>query len=482
MSANREPGPRSSWWPRILGAGLLVACLALRLQVAGRANLEDDAFITFRYAANLAEGGGFAYNHGERVLGTTSPLLTLLLAVLALLGVDVPSAGLALSVLGSVVCCVLIFAIVTRLTGSLVGAVGGAALFALSSLQARVAASGMDTALMQALMLGSFALLIAGRNTAAGLLGGFTALTRPEGVIWLALALPFACGDRRLRWGALSAALLPPLAWLAFATWHFGSPVPQSVTAKLGHAGWAAPNAADVTVELLKALGPSRLAVTALLLALGLAFWRERRLLLPIGFAGGFLLGYGLTRPVMYFWYPGPLDGAFCLVGAWLLGDALSAASRPGNRTRTALRGAYALTIAAAFAATLLARTGNHYSLLTRPRPPEQHLRLARWLNQHTSHTDTILVGDVGYVGYYNRDRRVLDFYGLVWRGVRFEVAPAMLQDGAWLSDLTASAAPTIIACENAAAPSRPPPGYSYIAAPEMAHFRIMRKAKASPH
>ena len=40
----------------------------------------DDAYITFRYARNLAEGLGLVYNPGEWVLGTTTPLWAILLA------------------------------------------------------------------------------------------------------------------------------------------------------------------------------------------------------------------------------------------------------------------------------------------------------------------------------------------------------------------------------------------------------------------
>ncbi|MBI4810484.1 MAG: hypothetical protein HY800_03405, partial [Ignavibacteriales bacterium] len=40
----------------------------------------EDAFITFKYAENLAAGNGFVYNLNEHILGTTSPLWTLLLA------------------------------------------------------------------------------------------------------------------------------------------------------------------------------------------------------------------------------------------------------------------------------------------------------------------------------------------------------------------------------------------------------------------
>src|SRR3990172_2277897 len=50
----------------------------------------DDPFITYRYANNLMHGGGFVYNPGERVLSTTTPLFTLLLAALGRLWPDLP--------------------------------------------------------------------------------------------------------------------------------------------------------------------------------------------------------------------------------------------------------------------------------------------------------------------------------------------------------------------------------------------------------
>src|SRR5687768_8996504 len=42
----------------------------------------DDPFITYRYAMNLRDGLGFVYNPGERILSTTTPLYTLILATL----------------------------------------------------------------------------------------------------------------------------------------------------------------------------------------------------------------------------------------------------------------------------------------------------------------------------------------------------------------------------------------------------------------
>lgn len=60
-------------------AATLVFYLAHVLLLGGR--LQDDAFISFRYARNLATGAGLVWNVGERVEGYTNFLWTLLLAI-----------------------------------------------------------------------------------------------------------------------------------------------------------------------------------------------------------------------------------------------------------------------------------------------------------------------------------------------------------------------------------------------------------------
>src|SRR5829696_1795487 len=53
----------------------------------------DDPYITYRYASNLAQGAGFVYNAGERILSTTTPLYTLILALAGLTGASIPIAS-----------------------------------------------------------------------------------------------------------------------------------------------------------------------------------------------------------------------------------------------------------------------------------------------------------------------------------------------------------------------------------------------------
>jgi hypothetical protein len=56
----------------------------------------DDAYITFRYARNLAEGIGLVYNPCEHVLGTTTPLFSLVLALLYLVTyIEIPWRAIA---------------------------------------------------------------------------------------------------------------------------------------------------------------------------------------------------------------------------------------------------------------------------------------------------------------------------------------------------------------------------------------------------
>src|SRR3989442_2788870 len=63
--------------------------------------MDDDAYISCRYAHNLATGRGLVFNAGERVEGYTNFLWTVTLAALSRLGVEPPTAARALGVLFS---------------------------------------------------------------------------------------------------------------------------------------------------------------------------------------------------------------------------------------------------------------------------------------------------------------------------------------------------------------------------------------------
>ena len=89
--------PRSRALYRFIRSPLFLAAHLVALGVAitlyfPRAMGMDDAFITFRYAANLAAGHGLVHNPGEAFLGTSAPLYALVLGLMrATTDLDVPS-------------------------------------------------------------------------------------------------------------------------------------------------------------------------------------------------------------------------------------------------------------------------------------------------------------------------------------------------------------------------------------------------------
>lgn len=88
--------------------GAVVSC---RLVSFHAAPLYDDAFITFRFAANLAARRGFVYNPGapwEPIASLTAPGYGLLLALAARLGISLPTAAYAVALVSDAVSALLI--------------------------------------------------------------------------------------------------------------------------------------------------------------------------------------------------------------------------------------------------------------------------------------------------------------------------------------------------------------------------------------
>ena len=112
--------------PALAAAGLGLAALRLRFGF-------DDAFISLRYAANLAAGLGPVFNPGERVEGYTCPAWVFALAGLHRLAPLLPAAH-ALGIAAGALAVVAAGAIAAHLAPRL-GAVAGAFAALLVALQ-----------------------------------------------------------------------------------------------------------------------------------------------------------------------------------------------------------------------------------------------------------------------------------------------------------------------------------------------------------
>jgi hypothetical protein len=221
-------------------AGLL---FLLWLRLHQPPNTVDDAYITFRYARNLAAGVGFVYNPGDHVLGTTTPAYAILLAALSRLSgfYDYPHLALIVNAL----CDAITFCLLARLAARLIGlrwvGLGAAMLFAIDGRTLDFSTGGMETSFNVMAVVLTLMLFFEGRTLWAALAAGLAVLIRPDGatlaaVIFAAWGLDSLLRARfhLARWpwkeAALFAAAVAP--WLVFATLYFGNPIPQSILAK----------------------------------------------------------------------------------------------------------------------------------------------------------------------------------------------------------------------------------------------------------
>ncbi len=285
----------------------------------------EDAYITFRYAKNLAIGNGLMYNPGERVMGFSSPLWTVWSALgWRLFGNPVEWARMW-TVAGDAVTMVLSATMLRRHCGRAT-AWCFAWFFAGWPFFAAVAVSGMETSITLTLMVLAAVLVERGSPLSGPALAALV-LVRPEG---LAAAAVIALGAR---WRDRAVALA--LAGLGVASlWvYFGSPIPQSVLAKAGiygHPGpvlgrfwwdWLIPfpvAGAPVITEGVHLFLLSVLMAPAVVMGAPV-LWRVRRSALGL-FAGAALLiwfGYALLGVAFFFWYlVVPLAGLLLLASA----------------------------------------------------------------------------------------------------------------------------------------------------------------------
>ncbi|MBN1680436.1 MAG: hypothetical protein JW966_09085, partial [Anaerolineae bacterium] len=390
---------------------------------------QDDVFITFAYSRNIAQGEGFVFNPGEHVQGSTTPLWALLLAGVYWITPDLLHAGNLLSGLFLLVTAGFAVDLLRRDTS----------FFARAALAITLAVSpliyvsyGMETLFYCAILTGGLWLWHRDRRPAAMIAAAALTWTRADGVVLagafglIALwdsarairqdqAVPLRRPWRGLPWrlGLTYIAGIAP--WFLFAWAYFGTPLPQTFSAKeeflqgtrfvrVGADWW----------DSFYGNNPLTLLAVPLIV---LGAWRA--LISPglrplVLWAGLYTTGYTALN-VTAFWYYTPLLVALILLAAlggdWLARRLVHAAIDRrivfGDR-RVVVGGAVGLVLICAGLAFVRA-WDNH-------KPPPRMVAYetaGRWIDAHAGPDDSLLVKDLGIVGYY-ADRYTLDSFGLI--------------------------------------------------------------------
>ncbi len=241
---------------RKIQIGLLFFTIALAFFAVARLspfNYIDDAFISFRYAENLAQGHGLVFNIGERVEGYSTTLFVLLLAAIGRLTGYIPIGGMILGVLFHAATVAMTAVFLRRFVGEPFWR--PAPIFALAFLTfhpigVAYAESGMETSLAAFLtaLTAYFATAASQAErparpaAAAGAAMLALALTRPEMIV---LAAPLAIWLWRGERGGRLRRTLPfvgilAVGTVAFEIWrhaYFHEWLPNTYYAKAAGAG-----------------------------------------------------------------------------------------------------------------------------------------------------------------------------------------------------------------------------------------------------
>jgi arabinofuranosyltransferase len=433
--------PRQRRWA-LTAVGLLAAAMIVYSFSHERARLPelaptlDDTFIHLRFAENLAHGRGFAFNPGEPLPGSTSPLWVLILTPLAAVFSrdHLVTAALALSALSYLAMGLAAFRFAIRAGLRTPFAVLAALLVLANPRLLWAGLSGMETDLFAALSLLACDLYLGDldanrlRPRTAALFGLATAL-RPEGYLLFAgvvlhFLLARLAGRREIAAPrpsgllpslAVYLALIAPYIIFALVTIHY--PLPSTFLAKSAEFGRTRHDYIVFTLRYFWLDHPVAAILLPLAVVRAAVLLFKRRLAYlasPAALAAGWGLGYlavsaALTpMPFHFCRYQLPVL-PFLLV---FLTEAVQAAADWSGRCRP--------RVATAIAAAVLALP----ALINLPHGPanaticaknilEMHMTVGRMLARMSAPGDTIATMDIGAIGYYS-DRKIVDLVGLV--------------------------------------------------------------------
>lgn len=431
----------------------------------------DDSYITYQYAANAAEGNGLAFNVGERHYGSTAMGQAVALAALGRVlssGLSalpfgretptprefIPTIAVALSALALATMSLVWLLIVRRLptpAGSRLVPVFLRLLLVVLTAYLFIGfpsnfVAGHETCVFVALLfVGAYASFFADRLALAGVVVAVATMTRPDGALFagvlggaIAIRTQILAGTTSsfraaLRFGTAYLAILVP--WIAFLWITFGSPIPDTMTAKraqvlLGH--WPL-FTLDKAVRTLAENLPTFLG--ALILAAGLSAVARRRLLTRGGFvraftsplvaymivwgsfAVGLIAAYWSFGVTFWRWYVYPIHYAvlgIALPAAWVI-----ASDTHHRHLRWALSGAVVAVFLLIDSSPFLKTAKDWATLKNENLHTAVNGELAAFISEAAPDGALIATSEPGNLAYRLGSRyRVVDTIGLTSPGV----------------------------------------------------------------
>jgi arabinofuranosyltransferase len=378
---------------------------------------QDDVYITYTYSRHITEGQGFVFNPGEHVQGTTTPLFTLIMAGAYRITSDLLHAGNVISAFFLLVTTGLALRLMSRVV-SRAANIAIAFLFVTSPLV--YVSYGMETLLHCALLMLALALWAHDHRMWAMVTAALLTWNRADGVVlagtfsllatydwWQTRQAHQKCVQYAFPAKLFAAYGVGIAPWFIFAWLYFGTPLPQTFSAK--EEMLQGTIFLEDSIKWWKAFYANNPIILAALplVPIGLGRALQQRSIRPIAvWTLLYILGYTVLN-VSAFWYYTPVFLTLVLL-AVVGGDYLVNAWLPSAARQPALSVAGILLVV--IAGSGIAKAWDYHA----PPPRMATYKLAgEWLNQHTDTNISLLIKDLGIVGYYAQ-RYTLDSFGLI--------------------------------------------------------------------
>jgi hypothetical protein len=391
----------------------------------------EDALIVLRYARNLVAGEGMVFNPGERVLGVSTPLFTLLSTVFVAWD---SARAVELQNLFGMVC----LAVESILAGLLTRRLGyrylslPVQILVLCNFSLNYLYFGMEVHLYAALVLAIYLLLLAERTATLGVVLGIAFLVRYDAAL-LALLVGSVTWTRSRQPPVrmVLAFFIVVSPWLLFSWQYFGTIVPEPLHAKEGQTGF---------VHYLLHFGRNH---TNMLESFGSLYVRPAWLFpwavacTALAAVGGWRLIRTDSRCAVMVFYPALHTAVYAAIGAdagftwhtyfvtpvfWLLlvigtyESVCAVARRVGvERWETVLAAGMVLPILPA----LFHLRANLLSPYRVDPFTREQAQVAEWIDRRYPDTTSLMNPAIGILGWVT-NMRIIDQAGLVTPGLRY--------------------------------------------------------------
>jgi len=390
-----------------LYAILLSILLNLFLQVFMGDWTYDDPFITYRYAENLANGDGFVYNHGEKILSTTTPFFAILLAALKNPFLDIPKIAIIVSLISVSAGALAIWLILQKFGLNFASWFG---LILYSLFPAVINTTSSETPLYLALGLFSIYFFLEEKYIPSSLLSGLMVVTRPDGVLLpFILVLYYFSKERKINYKFIIGAGIIICLWFGFAWFYFGDPLPVTLMVKQSQGEMAISQLFPAGfIGLLKNYAQNKVYwIYFIISLLGIAKLTKKQYLplwIIVSWNALYFLAYTVLGVSRYFWYYAPLVPTFILLSAagleWLKLVKIS-------KVRNVI---FLLLLIFTLSFQLI---GLRNLRTYKDKRIDTYREVGTWVSKNTPFDSKIGVLEVGIIGYYS-DRTMIDFAGLI--------------------------------------------------------------------